>query len=160
MKNKNYEYSIGEWVKFSHVSEVGYTKNNQRVVFHKKTIEYKNDMGQIVGAVRKHVGSYIHGSNSYSYNHPEEYEQPYLESKGTILFFLVRTGMLNKPKMVSPKYLTLFDPLYQKEKREEKEKHFKKLPWFDTGWTDTTKRKASNMMKGINLPRDKKGRFI
>ena len=153
---KTPKFKIGDWVEIRAKVYLEYDANNDRQV---KKIPMTR-VGQICGAKRKMLGKYKHG-NSTGSGYFQEYEPAWLEVKGSIIVWLVRTGYINKPiEVLEEDIILMYSPVRFVESYSEI--YDKKLPWFDTGWTEFTKKQQKQMMEGTmdDAPRDSKGRWI
>ena len=142
-------FKIGDWVKIKAVAFLEYDHNNNRQVL-STPIE---KIGQICGAKRRMLGKYIGYKPQRSYfGSYDGYDQPYLEVKGSIVLWLVRTGYLNKPLEVLEEDIETHEHWNPKD--------ITPLPWFHKVdvWTESDKETLRRAVK--DAPRDKKGRWI
>ena len=93
-----YKYNIGDLVRVTKKSYMGYDKDGNRRVY--TFGELKEPLiGKICGMKRKFLGKYKR-QDEVSYYGEYIHESAYLEVKGSVLFYEVKQGMLNKPILV------------------------------------------------------------
>jgi hypothetical protein len=151
---KNPKFKIGDWVQVKAQSYLEYDNKGERQIRKVPVIK----TGQICGARRRFLGTYVINEYRETYYSMSEPGEAHLDVKGSVLFWLVRTGYLNKPihvleedieHIVRVKYPE--DGLYELFGQ-------KKLPWLDNSWTKSAKEQMRWLMK--NVPRDEKGRWL
>ena len=146
-------FKIGDWVKIKAVTFLEYDHNNNRQVLSAPI----DKIGQICGAKRRMLGKYIGGKRKNNhfgspYGDGADYDEPYLEVKGFVILWLVRTGYLNKPLEILEEDIEVHEHWNPKD--------ITPLPWFHKVdiWTKSDKEALRRIMK--DAPRDKKGRWI
>ena len=94
-RKKEFKFTIGNWVEFDRVAEIYYNKENNKVI---EIYPLKvSKLGQIVGLTSRYTGKYAitRGTNDNDYN-----EEAYLKDPKFHFFWLVKTGLINKPFLV------------------------------------------------------------
>ena len=146
---KKYKYNIGDLVKVIKKSYVEYDEDGERGVY--TSPELKNPIiGKVCGMRKKFLGKYKEASPHYAQKYSDDIiEQPYLEVNGSVLFYEVKQGMLNKSMLVLEENIILI----------ERQFSACKLPLFfgSVKWTEQDKKNMSEYSKAF--PRDSKGRF-
>ena len=94
MKSK---YQIGDWVEVTAIVIFGYEDSLERKPI--REIQKEPFTAQVIGAVYRQIGVCHEGS----YDPYDGGGQRYFECKGTVLVYLVRRGMINRPVEVLPK---------------------------------------------------------
>lgn len=124
---KNPTYKIGDWVLVQATVSFEYDDSDNRRPVRKRCGVFA---AQVVGAKYCQVGKYESGHIRYDPLDGDDVEPPSLNCKGTVVVWLVRRGMTNKPIEVLP------DDLNSPEIRGHK------LPWRfadQPPWNDTAR---------------------
>ena len=148
---RNPKFKIGDWVRIQAETYLEYDNNGDRQIIRNPMVR----TGQVCGAKRRMLGQYKGGEtkqNYYggSYDYETDYEQPYLNIKGSIVVWLIRIGYLNKPVEVLEEDI---QRIVMEPKRD--------LPWLyinSLPWSESDKKELRDIMK--DHPRDKKGRWM
>ena len=151
---KKYKYNIGDLVRVLKKSYIVYYEYGHRSVYTSPEL-IKPIIGIICGMKRKFIGTYIEqSSRTYSYYNEDCIEQSYLKVEGSVLFYEVKQGMLNKPILVLEENI-------RKIETWELALHFKnyKLPFLLSGWQWSEREKEVMSEYSKSFPRDSKGRF-
>jgi len=145
---KQYKYNIGDLVKVIKKSYVDYDETGEREVYTQELD--KPIIGKVSGIKRKFLGKYNpQSSPGQNYFEETNYGPAYLEVKGSVLFYEVKQGMLNKPILVLEENIILLERWMMSEN----------LPLFFTPFklTEQDKKNLSEYSKAFS--RDSKGRF-
>ena len=151
---KKYKYNIGDSVRVTKKSYMGYDKDGNRRVY--TFGELKEPLiGKICGMKRKFLGKYKQASHSWEYQYSSDViEQSYLKVEGSVLFYEVKQGMLNKSILVLEENII-------KIKTWELALHFRSynfpLLYSTFKWSEKERKLMSEYSK--SFPRDSKGKF-
>ena len=148
---KKYKYNIGDLVRVTKKSYMGYDKDGNRRVYTFGELK-ESLIGKICGMKRKFLGKYKQ-QDEVGYN--EEFNgSAYLGVTGSVLFYEVKQGMLNKSILVLEENII-------KIKTWELALHFRSynfpLLYSTFKWSEKERKLMSEYSK--SFPRDSKGKF-